>query len=84
MKDTADQQMCIRDRYYTIPFGSSDGKNGEWKKGPGRKLVDVILKAAGDTKVIAEDLGVSVPAVSYTHLDVYKRQDPEFLLRCVH
>jgi 4-alpha-glucanotransferase len=50
-------------QYYTIPFGSSDGKSGEWKKGPGRKLVDVILKAAGDTKVIAEDLGVSVPEV---------------------
>lgn len=50
-------------QYYTIPYGSADGKTGEWKKGPGQKLVDVMLEAAGDTKIVAEDLGIAVPEV---------------------
>lgn len=50
-------------QYYTIPYGSTDGRSGEWKKGPAQKLVDVMIKAAGETKIIAEDLGVSVQAV---------------------
>ena len=36
----------------------------------GKNLEDVLKQAA-------EDKGVSVEAVSYTHLDVYKRQIPE-------
>lgn len=50
-------------QYYTIPYGSKDGKTGEWKKGPGQKLIDVMMEAAGETKIIAEDLGVAVPEV---------------------
>lgn len=45
-------------QYYAIPYGSSNAKNGEWEKGPGKKLTDALNEAAGETKIIAEDLGV--------------------------
>lgn len=48
-------------KYYTIPFEDPDARNGEYKKGPGKKLTDVINKAIGDKKLIAEDLGVEIP-----------------------
>lgn len=51
-------------QYYSIPYGSTDGKTGQWCPGPGEKLVDVILKEAGEAKIIAEDLGIFVPAVT--------------------
>lgn len=50
-------------RYYTIPAIDPDGRNGRWMKGPGKKLTEVIEAAAGKSKIIAEDLGVSVPGV---------------------
>lgn len=46
-------------QYYSIPFGSRNAKNGQWKKGPGKKLTDAIKSVSGNTKIIAEDLGVS-------------------------
>lgn len=48
---------------YSIPYGAEDGKTGEWKQGPGKKLTDAINEAAGDAKIIAEDLGIFCPAV---------------------
>ena len=36
---------------------------GEWKKGPGKKLTDMINETIGDKKIIAEDLGVLTPPV---------------------
>lgn len=50
-------------QYYSIPFGSANGKAGEWKKGPGKKLTDAINSVIGDAKIIAEDLGVYCPEV---------------------
>lgn len=50
-------------QYYSIPYGSDNAKVGEWKKGPGRKLTDAINEVVGDTKIIAEDLGVFSPEV---------------------
>lgn len=49
--------------YYAIPGGAKDGKTGEWLKGPGKKLTDAIDSVIGDTKIIAEDLGVFNPDV---------------------
>lgn len=49
-------------QYYSIPFGSVDGKVGKWCKGPGKKLTDAIDSVIGDAKIIAEDLGVYCPA----------------------
>lgn len=48
-------------KYYTIPAEDPDAKNGEYKKGPGKKLTDVINASIGDKKLIAEDLGVEIP-----------------------
>ncbi len=50
-------------RYYTIPAGAEDGRVGEYLKGPGKKLTDAINTVVGDTKIIAEDLGVFLPEV---------------------
>lgn len=48
-------------KYYTIPAEDPDARNGEYCKGPGQKLTDVINASIGDKKIIAEDLGVSIP-----------------------
>ena len=45
-------------QYYAIPYGAVTAKDGEWEKGPGKKLTDALDEAAGETKIIAEDLGV--------------------------
>lgn len=50
-------------KYYSIPAGLTNAKKGEWRQGPGRKLVDAINSAIGDAKIIAEDLGVSMQEV---------------------
>lgn len=50
-------------RYYSIPAKDQNAANGRWNKGPGRKLTDVIEKTLGKNRIIAEDLGVAVPAV---------------------
>lgn len=50
-------------RYYSIPSEDEDARNGKWIKGPGKKLTDAIEESVGDSKVIAEDLGVAVPGV---------------------
>lgn len=50
-------------RYYSIPANDDNAKNGRWRKGPGKKLTDAIEEVLGDGKIIAEDLGVSVPGV---------------------
>ncbi len=50
-------------RYYSIPAADSNARNGKWNKGPGRKLTDMIEKVLGSNRIIAEDLGVAVPAV---------------------
>jgi 4-alpha-glucanotransferase len=50
-------------RYYSIPVNDDNAKNGRWRKGPGKKLTDAIEEVLGAGKIIAEDLGVSVPGV---------------------
>ena len=43
--------------YFSIPYGDKTAVNGEWKKGPGEDLFDVITKKLGNINIIAEDLG---------------------------
>ena len=43
--------------YWSVPACAKTAKEGKWVKGPGRKLVDLIKKVAGDKLIIAEDLG---------------------------
>ncbi len=51
-------------KYYTIPADMPDARQGEYRQGPGQKLLDVINESIGDNKIIAEDLGVEVPEVA--------------------
>ncbi len=50
-------------KYYTIPADMPDARQGTYMQGPGQKLLDAINEAVGDKKIIAEDLGVSLPEV---------------------
>ena len=49
--------------YYEIPYGMTNGKIGEWKKGPGYSLFKEIKNQLGDIDIIAEDLGIITPSV---------------------
>ena len=51
------------DEYYSIPAGSENARNGEWKKGPGKKLFRAIEKKLGNINIIAEDLGFITDSV---------------------
>ncbi len=50
-------------KYYAIPADMPDARQGEYHKGPGKKLTRAINESIGDKKIIAEDLGVFVPEV---------------------
>lgn len=43
--------------YWAVPFGSKTAKNGQWKKGPGMKLINAFKKEYPNPDIIAEDLG---------------------------
>jgi len=51
-------------RYFEIPGGSLTAQIGEWKLGPGEDLFQAIKDRLGKLPIIAEDLGVVVPAVT--------------------
>ena len=50
--------------YWEVPAGAKTAINGQWVKGPGRKLFDAVRAELGDIGIIAEDLGVITPDVS--------------------
>lgn len=50
-------------RYYSIASTCKTAVEGEWKEGPGEKLIAAINEAVGDARIIAEDLGVLHPSV---------------------
>lgn len=49
--------------YWSIPSSCPTAVEGKWRRGPGRKLTDVIKEATKGTDIIAEDLGVVGPNV---------------------
>ena len=50
--------------FYCIPYGATNAKTGEWRKGPGMDLFKALSKELGaDLPIIAEDLGFLTPAV---------------------
>ncbi len=51
------------DEYYAIPYGDPTAEFGEWRKGPGYSLFEVLKKKLGDMRVIAEDLGYLTDSV---------------------
>ena len=50
--------------YWAIPAEAETAKDGKWKKGPGRSLINAIKAVAGDKLIIAEDLGDITPEVN--------------------
>ncbi len=49
--------------FYSIPADCPTAIMGKWRKGPGKKLADVINDTIGEAKIIAEDLGIITPNV---------------------
>ncbi len=49
--------------YWAVPSGAESARSGDWLKGPGMELIDVIKDAAGKAMIIAEDLGDITPQV---------------------
>ncbi len=45
------------EKFYRIPYGMPDAREGSWENGPGIELFDAIEKALGKKEIIAEDLG---------------------------
>ena len=50
--------------YWAIPAKAKTAKEGKWIKGPGMSLIKAIKESAGDTQIIAEDLGDITPKVA--------------------
>ena len=50
-------------KYYTIAYGAETAMEGVYEDGPGQKLIEAFDEVLGDTKIIAEDLGVSIDGV---------------------
>lgn len=50
-------------KYYSLPAEGGAVKDGKWCKGPGKNLTDVLEKAAGDCRIMVEDIGCNLPAV---------------------
>lgn len=51
------------DEYYSIPYGSKNAKEGEWRKGPGIELFDKLRTILDNRLIIAEDLGFITSSV---------------------
>lgn len=51
------------DSYYSIDASEETAKNGEWVKGPGIELFDVLKDKLGEIDIIAEDLGYITDSV---------------------
>jgi len=43
--------------FWSIPAEAQSAKEGKWVKGPGLPFIEILKEAAGDTLIIAEDLG---------------------------
>lgn len=51
------------DSFYAIPYGSKNARIGEWRKGPGVDLFNVMEEKIGKKNIIAEDLGYLTDSV---------------------
>ena len=49
--------------FWAVPAGAKTAKEGNWVKGPGMDLINVLKESSGDTMIIAEDLGDITSAV---------------------
>ena len=55
--------------YWSIPAKAKTAAEGKWIKGPGLPFVKALREAAGETEIIAEDLGNITPDVCKLVLD---------------
>ena len=51
------------DSYFAIPYGDTNAKRGQWRKGPGMDLFHAVEKSIGKQPIIAEDLGYLTDSV---------------------
>ncbi len=49
--------------YWAVPYGAKSAKEGEWRPGPGRDLIDRMKIWTAGRLIIAEDLGDITPDV---------------------
>ena len=49
--------------YWSVPYGAETAREGQWRPGPGMKLVGVLASWFHDLSFIAEDLGYVTPEV---------------------
>ena len=56
-------------KYWEVPAKDSNGLNGQWIVGPGKRLFDLIQKKIGNKIILAEDLGEA-------YQDAKKIRDP--------
>ena len=49
--------------YWAVPYGAETAKDGQWRPGPGMKLVGVLASWFHNLSFIAEDLGYVTPEV---------------------
>lgn len=49
--------------YWEIPYGAASAKEGQWVKGPDKKLFKAMIDQLGKINLIAEDLGYITPEV---------------------
>lgn len=50
-------------RYFSVPAEAETAASGTYRDGPGEKIIRAVDSARGDCRIIAEDLGVSLPQV---------------------
>ncbi len=46
------------DRYYEVPFGAENARNGEWIKVPSEELFSILHQNIDKERIVAEDLGI--------------------------
>ncbi len=49
--------------YWSVPYGETTAKNGQWLPGPGIELIKTLTQWFPQLSFIAEDLGILTPAV---------------------
>ena len=75
--------------FWSVPYGETTAKNGEWWPGPGDAIFKAMREALGPLGIVAEDLGVITPEVDALRIGQgfpgmvvlqFEAGDPEFEL----
>ncbi|MEG2045132.1 MAG: 4-alpha-glucanotransferase [Clostridia bacterium] len=75
------------ENYYSIPYGDTDARGGQWVQGPSLEIFIAIKNALGTLDIIAEDLGIvtdnvkkllrdtGFPGMRVLHFGIFSRED---------